>query len=296
MEFSPVSLACVLVSDITGSTALFERLPEQRALAVMSAMLVRMRGMIEDAGGHCVKAKGDDILSFFDGPDTAFQAAWAMLNEPWHEELTVHAGLYFGEILSHAADIYGSAVNTAARLSSLAKPGEMLLGDTCFDDLSPENRARFTTIGALPLRGKEAAVRVFSCSVATLVAQTVVTRGVGGARAAARTFAAFSLGDGHWQLEDGGRLTIGRAMDSDILRNHPSVSRNHGEVAIRSGQLEFTDHSSTGSMIRLPEGQEIIVHRRTTLLSGSGLIFVGAGPRNDPGGAIAFSTGTLGDR
>ena len=289
-----MSLACVLVSDITGSTALFERLPETRALEIMSEMLKQMRALIEKAGGHCVKAKGDDILSFFDHPDAAFQAAWSMLNASWDEGLTVHAGLYYGEILSHADDIYGNAVNTAARLASLAKPGEMLLGDICFDDLSPENRARFSPIGALPLRGKEAAVRVFSCLITTLVAQTVVSRPSGAA--GARTFAAFTLGDGHWQLDEDGRLTIGRAVENDILRNHPSVSRSHGEVAIRSGQLEFTDHSSTGSVVRLPDGQEITVHRRTTLLSGSGLIFVGSGTRNDPGGAIAFSTGMLGDR
>lgn len=290
-----MSLACVLVSDITGSTALFERLPEDRALAEVSAMLERMRALIEESGGHCVKAKGDDILSFFDAPDAAFAAAWAMLNEPWSQGLTVHAGIYFGEILSHADDIYGNAVNTAARLASLAKAGEMLLGDASFDDLSPENRARFSAIGALPLRGKEAAVRVYSCSIATLVAQTLVGRG-NDSGTIARTFAAFTLGDGHWELEEGGRLSIGRAVESDILRNHPSVSRDHGEVVIRSGQLEFTDHSSTGSVVRLSDGQDIVVHRRTTLLSGSGLIFVGAQSGRDPSGAIAYSIGTLGDR
>ncbi|WP_226781016.1 adenylate/guanylate cyclase domain-containing protein [Oceaniglobus trochenteri] len=287
-----MSLACVLVSDVTGSTRLFDRMGNAEALARIDSVLARMRALIVEAGGHCVKSKGDDVLSFFPDSNGAFLAAWAMINEPWPDDLAIHAGAYFGEILSHANDIYGGAVNTAARLASLAKAGEILFGDACHDDLDESHRQRFLAIGAIPLRGKEAATQVFSCTVATLGTQTtVIPGGRGGSNRMA--IADVSLGDAHWQLVPGGRLTIGRAPDSDILIKVPSVSRSHAVLTISSGELEFTDHSSGGSRVRMDQGQDLMVHRRTTLLSGAGEIVIGTAVRPEKDNVIGFRTGAL---
>lgn len=286
-----MSLACVMITDVSGSTALYERLDNARALEVIDGMLTRMRTVIEDHGGQCVKARGDDILSFFDAAPAAFDAARAMVDEPWDEGLTIHAGIYFGEILSHDDDIYGNAVNTAARLAALAKTGEILLGQSCFADLDAAQRARCVDIGALPLRGKDAPTRIFACSVKTLGEQTMVGReGRGGPPPS--VFAAFSAGGRHWHLEEGGRLRIGRARGNDIVLDRPTVSRNHGAVAISGGQLEFTDHSSTGSLLKLDNGHGLTVHRRTTLVSGGGTIRLGQG---EPGeqAVLVFSQGKL---
>jgi len=287
-----MSLACVLVSDVVGSTALFERHASADALTQIDGVLVRMRDLIVAAGGHCVKSKGDDVLSFFPDPDTAFHAAWAMINEPWPEGLEVHAGAYFGEILNHADDIYGNAVNTASRLATLAKPGEMLFGDACHDRLDPALQALFLAIGTIPLRGKEAATRVYSCAVATLGTQTTVVPGRN--RPSSQiTIADLSHNGAHWQLVPGGRLTIGRALDSDIVINLPSVSRSHGALSISSGALEYQDHSSAGSLLRMAGGQDMTVHRRSTLLGGEGLIVIGAAELPDLGNVLTFRTGML---
>lgn len=287
-----MSLACVLVSDVVGSTALFERHGSMAALAQIDAMLSRMREVIAETGGHCVKSKGDDVLSFFPDPDSAFQAAWAVINEPWPEGLEVHAGAYFGDILNHADDIYGNAVNTASRLASLAKPGEMLFGDVCHDRLSPELRERFLAIGAIPLRGKEAATRVYSCAIATFGTQTTVIPGRN--RPSGRiAIADLSHNGAHWQVVPGVRITIGRAPDSDIVINLPSVSRSHGALSIASGALEYHDHSAGGSLLRLDNGQELTLHRRSTLLSGEGRIIIGAAALPGFDNVLTFRTGAL---
>lgn len=287
-----MSMACVLVSDVTGSTMLFDRLDSSVALGRIDGVLVRMRDLIAEAGGHCVKSKGDDILSFFPDPDGAFEAAWAMINEPWPDGLSIHAGGYFGEILNHADDIYGNAVNTASRLASLAKSGEILFGDAAHDALDPAHKARFLAIGALPLRGKEAATRVYSCAVATLGTQTTVIPGAQSGPSVT-AMADLSLGDAHWQLVPGARLSIGRAPDSDILIGLPSVSRSHGALAISGGELEFTDHSSAGSLVQGETGPPLMVHRRTTLLSGAGEIVIGIGALEQGENVVAFRTGVL---
>lgn len=286
-------LACVLISDITGSTQLYENESNAAALAQVSKVLARMRGIVEENGGKCVKSQGDDVLSYFEHPEPAFQAARAMIHEPWPAGLSVHVGTYFGEILYHENDIYGSAVNTAARLSSLAKPGEILVGDQGYDDLDPDTQAQLLMIGELQLRGKAGPTRVFSCSVADLSEQTIIFSRGDKDRSGGLDFAEIRLGDQSWQIAEGENLTLGRSKDCDIVLKQAWVSRKHAVLSIRRWQLEFTDHSSTGSIIRMADGRDVPLHRRATLLNGAGSIFLGPATHQDDSERIFFTTHEL---
>ena len=284
-----MSLACVLISDITGSTQLYEVENNAAALDQISAVLNRMRQIIEQSGGHCVKSQGDDVLSYFDQADQAFQAAMALIHEDWQGALSVHVGMYFGDILSKDGDIYGRPVNTAARLASLAKSGEILLGDECFDLLEPESKRQLALIGELQLKGKKEATRVYSCSVVDMSVQTVIFSKSENDRTSRIDSVRFTYQEQFWQIGEGETLAIGRAGENDIVLDHAWVSRKHGFVSVRRGQLEYTDHSSTGSVLQTAEGKEITNHRRATLLNGSGLIFIGSGVRADTSSAVFFN-------
>ncbi|GHF54529.1 adenylate/guanylate cyclase domain-containing protein [Seohaeicola zhoushanensis] len=269
-------LACVLISDITGSTQLYEREGGEVAAHYIETVVARMREIIAEAGGHCVKSKGDDTISFFNHPDYAFEAAWAMVNENWDNDMSVHAGIYFGEVVHQEASIFGGAVNTAARLASLAKPGEILLGDNCYDDLAAPHKKRLVPIGELLLKGKEAPTKVYAASVPSLAATTVVFgRGGPKGRASHTETVELTLAGRTWHLNEGETLSIGRSADCDIVLDQAWVSRRHGEFTIRQSQLEYTDHSSSGSLVLSPDGKELSVHRRTTMLSGSGSVLFG---------------------
>ena len=268
-------LACVLISDITGSTQIYEREDNETALRMIEPVLNRMRDMIADAEGICVKSKGDDTISFFHHPDKAFEAAWNMINEEWHKGMSVHAGIYFGEVLLQEAGIYGSAVNTAARLGSLAKPREVLVGANCYDDLSEANKAHLQPIGDLHLRGKEEPTLVYAASASNMAATTVAFARRELQRPARTEAVTLSYAGRTWEIGDGETLSIGRSHDCDIVLDHAWVSRRHGELAIRQWQLEYTDHSSAGSILRMPDGSELSIHRRTTMLNGTGTLLLG---------------------
>ena len=285
-----MSSACILISDITGSTQLYEVESNTDALNQISAVLTRMRQIIEDLGGTCVKSQGDDVLSHFDQPEQAFQAARKMIYEDWPGELSVHVGLYYGEFLARDGDIYGPPVNTAARLASLAKPKEMLLGDECFDLLEPESKKHLTLIGELQIKGKLEPTRVYACSAIDMSKTTITFAKTGGGRTSRINTAHFSYLEQKWQIGDGETLSIGRSADNDIVLDQAWVSRKHGAVTVRRGQLEFTDHSSTGSVLQSGDGTEITVHRRATLLHGNGLIFFGSGGLDDTSRAVKFDT------
>lgn len=286
-------LACVLISDITGSTQLYETESNEAALQQISLVLARMRQIVESCGGKCVKSQGDDVLSVFNHAEPAFQAAWTMINEPWPAGLSVHVGTFFGEILNHENDIYGSAVNTAARLSALAKPGEILVGDQGYDDLPETSKERLQMIGEIRLRGKSAPTRVYSCSVTDLSEQTVIFSKSRSERSGGIETAEFRLNGNSWKITEGETLTLGRSTDCDIVLKQAWVSRKHAALSIRRWQLEFSDHSSTGSLIRTGDGRDVSLHRRTTLLHGQGSIFLGPATHLDESCRVSFQTEAL---
>lgn len=285
--------ACVLMADITGSTSLYEQITQQRALVRIGAILNRMRDMITANGGHCVKSQGDDTLSVFDRCDPAFVTARQMVDEPWDHGLSVHAGLFFGEVLSMDNDVYGNPVNTAARLAALAKPGEVLIGDDAFDRLSPAHRPEFVPLGGLKLKGKREATRVYSYTASQISTQTVVFGASGQTEGRRTESAEFSCEDRVWRIEEGQSLTIGRLESCDIRLPHGWISRQHGKLELRGAQLEYTDHSSTGSSVITADGQEFVVHRRATLLNGEGRLLFGTRDRTIADSCVDFATNDL---
>jgi len=282
--------ACVLISDITGSTQLYEAENDADALDQITVVLNRMRQIIEQFDGHCVKSQGDDVLSYFDQPDSAFHAAQTMIHEDWYGALSVHVGMYVGDIMAQDGDIYGRPVNTAARLAAMAKPGEILLGDDCFDLLEPTSKRQLAMIGEMQLKGKKDPTRVYSCSAVDMSDKTVITIIPQNGQTKQTEAARLTYNDQNWRIGEGEALAIGRSDDNDIVMEHAWVSRKHAVVSVRRGQLEFTDHSSTGSVVQTDEGKEISIHRRATLLNGSGLIFLGSGVRKEKSSALTFDT------
>lgn len=288
-----MATACILLTDITGSTSLYEQVGQREALQHISQVLLRMREIIEENNGHCVKTQGDDTLSFFARPDHGFHAAHVMLEEPWPFGLSVHAGLFHGDVMQMDNDIYGDAVNMAARLTSLAKSGELLVGDVAFDGLSPDNGEKLQSIGKIKLKGKSEATRVYSYMAGLLSGRTVFA-GKGGALSGRRTESAeFKFSDQVWRITEGQALSIGRSEDCDICLPEPWISRNHGKLELRGSQLEYTDHSSTGSSVAPQDGPEFAVHRRGTLLNGEGVLYFGTRDRAETNSALSYATNDL---
>ncbi|MEP5729347.1 MAG: adenylate/guanylate cyclase domain-containing protein [Sulfitobacter sp.] len=288
-----MATAHVLIADITGSTTLYEQLSDQEALAQISIILARMRNIIEEQNGHCVKSQGDDTLSYFAQADAAFAAARAMIETDWNYGLSIHAGIHCGEMLTHEADIYGDAVNTAARLASLSKAREILIGDTVFAQLAPRTQALCVSMGGIKLKGKAVPTRVHSFAVSDMDTQTVLFGGADTTIGRRTLSVELTFGEQSWTLKDGQSVTVGRSADCDVVLEYPWVSRKHGSFELRAAQLEYTDHSSSGSTLLMSDGQEIAVQRRAMLLNGDGTVLVGTRDAAMAGSLIRYSTTDL---
>src|SRR5438093_7295974 len=142
----------ILFADVTGSTALGERLDPERFREVMQAWAEAMREEIDAEGGTVEKFIGDAVMAAFgvpvaheDDPERALRAAVRMLGrldelnldlQRTHAvTLQIRIGVNTGEVLAATAPApgeamaTGDAVNTAARLQSMADPGTVLVSE-----------------------------------------------------------------------------------------------------------------------------------------------------------------------
>jgi class 3 adenylate cyclase/tetratricopeptide (TPR) repeat protein len=137
----------VLFCDVTGSTALGERLDPESFRQVMRRYFDAARGVIERHGGTVEKFIGDAVMAVFGVPvlheDDALRAVRAaaglleeiaILNERLEADfgaaVSVRTGVNTGQVVTGTGEqlATGDAVNLAARLEQAATPGEIVIG------------------------------------------------------------------------------------------------------------------------------------------------------------------------
>jgi len=127
-----------LFTDLEGSTRLWEDHPDemQEALARHDAIL---RDAVEAHDGHVVKTTGDGVHAAFavasDAIDAAVSAQLALQREEWAATgpLRVRMGVHTGAAEVRGGDYYGTALNRAARLMSVAHGGQIVVSLTTRD-------------------------------------------------------------------------------------------------------------------------------------------------------------------
>ena len=123
----------VLFADISGSAKLYETLGDAEALATVERCLAIIRKACTDSGGKIVKTIGDEVMAVFSSADGAARAATDMQAHVSTQRtsrgapLAIHVGFNFGPVIEEGNDCFGDTVTVAARLSNLARGGEVLL-------------------------------------------------------------------------------------------------------------------------------------------------------------------------
>jgi class 3 adenylate cyclase len=169
----------VLFADITGSTALGERLDAEALKEVMGAFFAALRAEIEAEGGTVEKFIGDAIMAAFgvprvheDDPARALRAALRMrarlgelnagLGERYGVTLELRIGINTGPVMAVTeprpgeALATGDAVNAAARLEQAAQPGQVLVSERT---AQAAPHFRFSSAQQLDLRGRAEPLR-----------------------------------------------------------------------------------------------------------------------------------------
>jgi class 3 adenylate cyclase len=143
-----VSSLCILFCDVVGSTRLYEQLGDARAYALVQS---HFRGAIAAAvraSGAVVKTMGDGVLATFARPADAIAAGFDLVDRARTLEaehgvsFAVRVGIHQGGCLlvnaNERLDLFGSAVNLAARLQSTAGPNQVAVHESLLADPAVE--------------------------------------------------------------------------------------------------------------------------------------------------------------
>jgi class 3 adenylate cyclase len=156
-------LATVLFTDIVDSTSTLERIGD----AAWRDLLVTHNRLLRDElnafRGREVATTGDGFLAIFDGATRAVRCGAAMARSAERIGLAIRVGIHTGEVEFVGPDARGVAVHAAARVMSLARPGEVLVSTTTKDLLDGSGLA-FEDAGVHVLKGLVGERRLFRLS------------------------------------------------------------------------------------------------------------------------------------
>ena len=151
-------------ADSVDSTALTERLGDDAFREKARELDAAMRAAIRDNGGTAVEGKtlGDGVLAVFTSAKQAITCARACHEAASAAGLALHAGIHAGDVIREADNVYGGAVNIAARIAAASAPGEILVSDTVRSLARTSAGVTFEDRGEQSLKGIEEPLRVFA--------------------------------------------------------------------------------------------------------------------------------------
>jgi len=177
-------VATVLITDLTGSSSLLEKMGTENWVTLMNRILRILEAEVQRFGGHVEQFRGDGLLAFFgaqsaheDDPERAVLAGLAMQNrfnnyiehncQPECHGLRLRVGLSTGEIIvanlgdsRHREDTgMGMTVALAARMEQSAEPGTVLVSEATYRLC--KTKFEWQELGEITVKGISQPVRVY---------------------------------------------------------------------------------------------------------------------------------------
>ncbi|MEO8738330.1 MAG: adenylate/guanylate cyclase domain-containing protein [Casimicrobiaceae bacterium] len=283
----------ILFADITASTRLYDALGNAVAQVTIDRCLGIVKRVCDDGGGRVIKTIGDEVMVAFPTPDLAAQAAAEIQLNMGKQRtsqgapIAMHIGFHSGSVIEDGGDVFGDAVNVAARLAAFAKGGQVFTSAHTVGELSPALRQRTRDQDAHTLRGKEQDIGIFEL----MWQESEDERTMMSPRKAIAP-ARVRLQHGAREIELGAAhsvLTMGRDQQNDIAVADRKASRLHARIERRRDKFVLIDHSSNGTYVTVEGEAEIALRREELVLRGKGRIAFGHAFQDDPMEFLGFS-------
>lgn len=283
-------LSTMVFADISGSTALYEALGNERATEAVTQVTQWIGDTIEAHGGRVVKKLGDGVLGVFGDASSAVSAMATMLRQhkvrldrwPHPLRMEIRVGVASGEVVDVDGDCYGDAVNVASRLCERAGPAEIWATETTVLLAGTAPDVWYRKLGMMDIRGKAELLMLFHVEWREDEAPDSLTMQA----ALVSNFAPVDSILGQIQFSWHGvdrtftssdaPVMVGRAEHAQLRINDPRVSRLHARIDWRNSGFVLTDMSSFGTWVRF-EGSDspVRLRRDACILHGAGHIALG---------------------
>jgi len=151
----PEGTVTILFADIVDSTLLTEQLGDAAFRARARELDASLGTIISESGGRMVEGKllGDGVMVVFTSAHNAIGCATSFKAATQDTDLQLHLGIHSGDVIREGKNVYGGAVNIAARISSSSAPGEILVSDTLKSLARTSTNVKFEDRGYHNLKG-----------------------------------------------------------------------------------------------------------------------------------------------
>jgi adenylate cyclase len=274
----------IVFADISGSTRLYETLGDAIARELVSQCLDLMTEQVNRHNGAVIKTIGDEIMSTFATAEQAVEACMAMQeavaedlpqrNKHTPADFSIRIGMHFGSCILEGGDVFGDAVNVAARMAGIAKGGQIITTQDTAAALSPAIRSSTRHLDRIPIKGKSEDVDIFEV---IWQADDVTRMATGLLAQGANKLASLRLRY-HTEVmdldQDMNVVILGRGQKADMVVNDSMASREHARIECRRGKFILTDMSTNGTYVETQEGPSYL-RREDIVLTGQGKIALG---------------------
>lgn len=272
----------ILFADVSGSTRLYEKLGDTEALRAVERCIKRMERSVEGYRGRVVKTIGDEIMAVFESAEDAFQAAVDMqqritdLPPVSGVKLGIRLGFHLGPVIEDKDDYFGDTVNTAARLTGLAKAGQILTSGETIAALPELLQESTRDLDQMAVKGKVEQLNVFEVlwqegEELTMKAPSLKARPASAAAKPVR-LCVRHLGKVLVIDDKTSSLSLGRDGGCDLVIVDRRASRNHCKIERRGDKFVLTDISTNGTYVTFSGEPEFFLRREDLILRGSGRI------------------------
>ena len=271
----------VLFADVSGSTKLYETAGDAVAHAAVEKCVSIMRDKTLGAKGRVIKTIGDEVMSAFATADQAADAAIEMqsaiseLPPVGNTQIGIRVGFNHGPVVERDGDVFGDAVNLAARLAGVATKGQIITARDTVMLMSPMLKAATRAITTIQVKGKAQEIQVYeliwqqSEDMTTLASQKSVYK--------PKNAKLRLLVQGSELVLSAERpaVALGRDASADLVIKERMASRAHGKIEKRLDKFILTDHSANGTFVTIEGDKEIVLRREEFTLRGHGWIAFG---------------------
>ena len=122
-----------------------------------------LRTIITETGGRLIEGKllGDGVMAVFTSARQAIECAIRCNAAAESTELRLHIGIHAGDVIREGKNVFGGAVNIAARIAASSAPGEILISDTVRSLTRTSTNVVFDDRGDHILKGIADPLRLF---------------------------------------------------------------------------------------------------------------------------------------
>ena len=161
-------LTTIFASDVVGFSKMMG-MDEVNTLKILQERREAIDGIIDEHAGIIFGSAGDSVIAEFSSPIKAAEAAVATqlkmktmnVDQAESDQMTFRVGINIGDVMVTDDNLFGDAVNIAARLEAAARPSGICVSKTVFDMINRKILVSFEDAGELDLKNIEIPIKAF---------------------------------------------------------------------------------------------------------------------------------------